>query len=77
MAVIEVQEHTAEALRAQAEARGLSLQTYLDEVARTPLLPREKRKPWSEIEKTLRDLAVDGPTLPADFSRADIYLDHD
>lgn len=30
-----------------------------------------------EFDRQLAELGADGPTLPADFSRADIYADHD
>lgn len=30
-----------------------------------------------EFDRQLDELCSDGPTLPADFSRADIYADHD
>lgn len=30
-----------------------------------------------EFERQFDELALDVPPLPADFSRADIYLDHD
>ena len=30
-----------------------------------------------EFDRMLDELALDVPPLPADFSRADIYLDHD
>jgi predicted DNA-binding antitoxin AbrB/MazE fold protein len=30
-----------------------------------------------EFESQLEDLLFDGPSLPQDFSRADIYADHD
>ncbi len=30
-----------------------------------------------EFRRRLAELSTDGPSLPADFSRADIYADHD
>ena len=30
-----------------------------------------------EFDRQLAELSTDGPTLPVDFSRADIYLDRD
>jgi len=32
---------------------------------------------WDEVELLLEEHAHDGPALPADFSRADIYCEHD
>jgi hypothetical protein len=31
----------------------------------------------TELERQLDELSFDAPPLPADFSREDIYLDHD
>jgi predicted DNA-binding antitoxin AbrB/MazE fold protein len=31
----------------------------------------------TDLDAELESLLFDGPTLPADFSRADIYADHD
>lgn len=31
----------------------------------------------AEFERELDELATDGPTLPRDFSRADIHAEHD
>ena len=31
----------------------------------------------SEFDRELEPLLFDGPSFPADFSRADIYVDHD
>jgi predicted DNA-binding antitoxin AbrB/MazE fold protein len=31
----------------------------------------------SEFDRQLAELCADGPTLPANFARSDIYLDHD
>jgi hypothetical protein len=31
----------------------------------------------TELDRQLDELSLDVPPLPADFSRADIYLDHD
>ena len=30
-----------------------------------------------ELDRELNELSLDAPLLPSDFSRADIYLDHD
>ena len=35
------------------------------------------RLSWNEVESLLDQHAFDGPTLPPDFSRADIYGEHD
>jgi hypothetical protein len=35
------------------------------------------RPSWDELEREFIALSSPGPSLPADFSRADIYLNHD
>ena len=37
----------------------------------------QKSMSAEEFERQFDELAIDVPPLPADFSRADIYLDHD
>lgn len=77
MVNVQLQESVAAALVAQASVRGLSLEEYLaglvrsDEVAAPPALSAE------EVQRQFESLSLDVPPLPADFSRADIYLDHD
>jgi hypothetical protein len=41
--------------------------------------PSVAQKPMSdeEFERRFDELAIDVPPLPPDFSRADVYLDHD
>jgi hypothetical protein len=75
MISIQVDETTAQALEDQAKRAGMTVGEYV----RT-LLPFEeppKRPAWEEIEQQIVALSTDGPSLPADFSRADIYRDHD
>ena len=78
MAVIKIGERTAVALRAQADARELSLEAFLQRIAEasspvnpTPVLP------LAEFERAIDDAATESPVLPSSFSRADIYVDHD
>lgn len=81
---IEVDDRTAKLIaqmREQARARGLSLAAYLETVLKADQGVKDPA-PMSaeEFEQALRDLAADLPALdplPADFSRADIYIDHD
>jgi hypothetical protein len=72
---IQIDEQTAEGLARQARSAGLSVAEYL----RT-LVPRSKsavRADWDEIERQFLALSADGPSLPPDFSRSDIYSEHD
>jgi hypothetical protein len=76
-----------EMLRLQAAARGVSLDRYLVDLAangeraldataaRPPhdLTPSEFHQWLSDVSAGMRPL----PPIPADFSRADLYDDHD
>ena len=81
---IEIDRRTADALRTQARARGLSLDSYLRLLA----APAGEATPgdddstpdMAEFDRWLGELSAGFPaagSLPADFSRADIYHDHD
>jgi hypothetical protein len=71
-------------LRLAAHRVGHSLEDYLqslaaDHVAASPTFSSEPRPTPDEFDRLIRELAS-GPTLPvlpADFSRNDIYDDHD
>jgi hypothetical protein len=76
MVSIQLQDSVAAALAAQANQCGLSLEAYLTHLA----AQRANTQPaatFDEWERELDELSDDAPPLPADFSRADIYLDHD
>jgi hypothetical protein len=75
MVTIQLDEHTASALETQAEAKGLSLAEYLRTFVTIPT--NEGRPDWDTLQGDIDALSFDGPPLPADFSRADIYIDHD
>ena len=70
-------------LAAQAKARGLSLETYVQEILAQQLArPAEARKPRTpeEIRAWLDSLAQFSdkiPPLPATISREWLYQDHD
>jgi len=75
---------TLKALRAQAKARGVSLKTYLQRLARGAGKGKgtvKRTQSGEEFEKMLDEFFAEHPealpALPADFSRADIYHDHD
>jgi hypothetical protein len=75
MIAIQVSEETAKALAFKAEAAGLSLDSYLALLAGTSL--RAEMATSDDFDADLDRVALPGPTLPADFSRADIYGEHD
>jgi hypothetical protein len=75
MVTIQLHDSVAAALNAQASLQGISLEEYLARLANGAAAA--PRMPDEEIERELDRLSFNGPSLPADFSRADIYLDHD
>ncbi|MBI3949986.1 MAG: hypothetical protein HY314_05975 [Acidobacteria bacterium] len=84
LVTIEVGQETAEVLetlKAKAAARGLSLDAYLRTLAERDVSLTQPPKPTlEEFDRDMDQLAsgLDGlPILPRDFSRADMYADHD
>jgi hypothetical protein len=77
MVNIRLQESVAAALTAQASLQGISLQEYLSRLANGGVADVAPQMSADELARQLDELSFDVPPLPADFSRADIYLDHD
>jgi hypothetical protein len=77
-AMIEVDEKVAAALQAQAAHRNLPLSEFLKEVATSNGFINDPL-PLSEVEwnRALDEVSDDLPSLPKNFSREDIYFDHD
>lgn len=75
MVTIQIDEQTAEGLALQARNAGLSVGDYLRTLV--PAGQRARRQTWDELESEILALSTPGPSLPADFSRADIYVEHD
>jgi hypothetical protein len=77
---IEIEQDTAERLANKAKSKGLSVDSLLKNLLdRTDSTP-QAMVTFEEFDRVLDELAAgpeDLPPLPADFSRADIYLDHD
>ena len=78
MTSIELEDRTAQALRAQAKARNLPLDTFLRQIAEasTPL-NAVSGMPIADLDRLIEAEAGSYPSLPASFSRADIYDRHD
>lgn len=78
MTSIELEDDTAGALRAQAKARDLPLETFLKQLAEssTPL-NKASLVSIAELDTLIDTVAGNYPPLPASFSRADIYEHHD
>jgi hypothetical protein len=78
MTSIELEDQTAQALRAQAKARNLPLDAFLKHLAEvsTPL-NAASGTPVADFDGLIDSEAGNYPSLPKSFSRADIYDDHD
>lgn len=76
MTTVELDTRTVEQLHALASASGMSVDAYLRRLLHASTDRVLQRLSEFEMEALLRELAFDGPTLPADFSRADIYGEH-
>ena len=75
MVSIELDDQTAEKLSSLAAERGLSVTDYLRTLVATQ--PGEAVPSVLDFDADLDDLLHDGPSLSADFSRDDIYAQHD
>lgn len=75
MVMIQVDEQTAKMLENAASDAGLSLAEYVRTLVQADF-KQTVSAGWDELEKEFEDLSVDC-SLPIDFSRADIYSDHD
>lgn len=74
MVTIQLDEFTAAALRKQAANAGLDLSAYLRMIADRGTV---EQGDWSDLERELDVLSSLGPSDPSNFSRSDIYADHD
>jgi hypothetical protein len=77
----EAAEEVLRTLQAQANARNMAFADYLRQFADTGILAPPNGQPSLEELDTLLDQLAEGtvpiPSLPTDFSRKDIYADHD
>lgn len=76
---VTIDEATHRQLQAKAERLGLSLGEYLTKLAAggSTIEVGGDQETALDFDAELHSLLFSGPTLPADFSRADIYADHD
>ena len=77
MATIQVDEQTAQAITAKAAALGLSVSELLRQFVGGPPPELQPRLTDEEFDRMFEELSIHVPPLPPDFSRADIYLEHD
>ena len=74
----EISEETAEALLSQAKSRGLSVDDYLKSLLGVTGPSGARESTDEEFEADMNALAEKNlPRLPQEFSREEIYLDHD
>ena len=69
MAIVSLDEHTVDELQAQAAASGMTVDAYVKILLRGAAAVSVPRLSWNEVEVLLDQQAIDGPTLPPDFSR--------
>jgi hypothetical protein len=78
---LEVTQETARLIRDNAEAEGMTIESYLRAVLEGSQNPASRDKmTLAQIDEVLNELAAGGQNLsplPENFSREDIYLDHD
>ena len=79
MASLPVDDHTAQLILARAEAEGVSVDALLKKLLTISpdFSSPSGRLTFEEFRALAEELSTDGPSLPEDFSRADIYIDHD
>jgi hypothetical protein len=79
MASLPVDNQTAEMVLARASAEGISVDALLQRLLapKPGAISEPDRLTFEEFRALAEELSTDGPSLPADFSRADIYIDHD
>lgn len=77
MPTIQIDDHTAKALEAIAASHQMSVADYLAELVSHQKAADASPISLDEWDAELDAMSIDGPTLRSDFSRADIYFDHD
>ena len=79
MTTIELDEKIAQALEEAARSRGMTVQEYVRShvVGKQNGIHASDARCDVDFDSELDGLLFSGPTLPADFSRADIYSDHE
>ncbi len=75
MVTIQIDEQTAEGLARQAQGMGLTVAEYLRTLV--PSNGQSRHAAWDDLEAEFLALSSADTSLPDDFSRADIYADHE
>lgn len=76
MVSIHVPDEIASALAAQAHALGVSVESYLAQIAKADHKPAQCISP-GEVDALLDSVSVPGPTYAGTHPRSEIYSDHD
>jgi len=77
MVNIQLDDSVAAILIGHAQAQGLSLEAYLEQLATSATQTTSPRMSGQEFLRLLDEASVAGPVAQCTYSRADIYLDHD
>lgn len=78
MANLSIDDQTAESLAHRAQAMGMTLNELLNHFLEKPASQTPPpRLSSDELDALLDQEASEAPLLPPDFSRADIYAEHD
>lgn len=77
MTILRIDDQTAAGLASLAAANGLSVEDYLRHLATPTTTAGEAEMSAEEFDREIERLSFRGPSLPDDFSRADIYSEHD
>lgn len=80
MTQIEIEQGTAERLAQKAKSTGVSVDSLLKHMLDTTDLTPPGEMSLEEFDRVLDELVVGSENLaplPSNFSRADIYMDHD
>jgi hypothetical protein len=77
MATVGLDEQTPQELQSLAAACGLTPAELLKRLFPVATAETETRLTWEQVEAIVIELAFDSPSLPADFTRADIEDEHD
>ena len=75
MTTIHVDDETADALKSIATSKGVTVEEYLRSLVHGSEPVEANLSDGEQFDKELEQLSFNGPTLPDDFSRADIYID--
>ncbi len=73
MTTIRIDDKTADALLAIAQSQGVTVEEYLRRLVKESPVNEGGNAGVESFDRELDKLTFDGPTLPGDFSRADIY----